>query len=222
MLAVGTELAPSDLWNGALPLTGRLVRIDIDPVGIVTNAAPDVALVGDSARVLADLLVALPAQPASAEPSDLPGWRDRKTADAEREGSTWLPLVRALSAALPRDVVLATDNAMFCYYGMMSNLPVYEPSSYLFPTGYGTLGYGLPAAIGAKVGNPDRPAVAVLPVHAVTFDAPDFAALGRSLGCLGTTLDDPVELTAAVTSALAADRPTVIHVRHPERVGVIG
>ncbi len=266
VLAVGTELAPSDLWNGALPLTGRLVRIDIDPVGIVTNAAPDVALVGDSARVLADLLVALPAQPASAEPSDLPGWRDRKTADAEREGSTWLPLVRALSAALPRDVVLATDNAMFCYYGMMSNLPVYEPSSYLFPTGYGTLGYGLPAAIGAKVGNRDRPVVAVLgdggvmftvaelataaelrltlpvvvidnsgygeirdemtdrgdPVHAVTFEAPDFAALGRSLGCLGTTLEDPVELTAAVTSALAADRPTVIHVRHPERVGVIG
>ena len=42
---------------------------------------------------------------------------------------------------------------MFCYYGMMSNLPVYEPSSYLFPTGYGTLGYGLPAGIGAKVAN---------------------------------------------------------------------
>ncbi len=143
---------------------------------------------------------------------------------------------------------------------MMTNLPVFKPSSYLFPTGYGTLGYGLQAAIGAKVGNPDRPVVAVLgdggvmftvaelataaelrltlpvvvvdnsgygeirdemvergdPVHAVTFDAPDFAALGRSLGCLGTTVVDPFELTAAVTSALVADRQTVIHVRHHE------
>ncbi|OFE16065.1 acetolactate synthase [Humibacillus sp. DSM 29435] len=266
VLAVGTELAPADLWNGPLPLAGRLVRIDIDPVAMVTNALPDLGLVGDSARVLADLLVALGGEPARRDPIDLLGWRERKRADAEREGATWLPLVRALSAALPRDVVLGTDNAMFCYYGMLANLPVHEPSSYLFPTGYGTLGYGLPAAIGAKVGNPDRPVVAVLgdgglmftvaelataaelgltlpvvvvdnrgygeirhemtgrgdPVHAVTFEAPDFAALGRSLGCLGTTVDDPVDLTAAVRVGLLADRPTVIHVRHHERAAPAG
>jgi acetolactate synthase-1/2/3 large subunit len=52
------------------------------------------------------------------------------------------------------------------------------------------------------------------PVHAVTFTAPDFAALGRSLGCHGVTVDDPADLTAVVRDAFAGDRPTVIHARH--------
>jgi acetolactate synthase-1/2/3 large subunit len=39
VLAVGTELAPSDLWNGPFTLTGTLVRIDIDPAAIITNDA---------------------------------------------------------------------------------------------------------------------------------------------------------------------------------------
>ncbi len=57
------------------------------------------------------------------------------------------------------------------------------------------------------------------PVHAVTFPAPDFAALGRAVGCHGVTVDlssaDPAEVTTAVRDALVADRPTVIHVRMP-------
>ena len=165
-----------------------------------------------------------------------------------------------MAEALPRDAILSTDNAMACYYGAMANLATYTPASFLFPTGYGTLGYGLPAAIGAKVGNPDRPVVAMLgdggimftvqelataavlgialpvvvvdnsgygeirnemverqdPVHAVDFPAPDFAALGRALGCHGVTLDDPADVTAPIREALSADRPTVIHVRMPE------
>jgi acetolactate synthase-1/2/3 large subunit len=258
VLAVGTELAPSDLWYGPLPLGDRLVRVDIDPVGVVTNAVPAIALVGDATRVLADLLALLPADGRPAETGAVASWRERKQENAQAEGAEWLPVVRALAAALPRDVVLGTDNAMVCYYGMLANLPTHLPASFLFPTGFGTLGYGLPAAIGAKVGNPDRPVVAVLgdggvmftvaelataaelgialpvvvvdntgygeirnemverddPVHAVTFPSPDFAALGRSMGCLGVTLDDPADLAAAVTDALAADRPTVVHFRH--------
>ncbi len=52
VLAVGTELAPSDLWYGALPLAGKLLRIDVDPVGLVTNAAPALTLLGDAAATL--------------------------------------------------------------------------------------------------------------------------------------------------------------------------
>jgi thiamine pyrophosphate-dependent acetolactate synthase large subunit-like protein len=167
---------------------------------------------------------------------------------------------------VPREVVMATDNAMACYFGTLANLATHTPSSYLFPTGYGTLGFGLPAGIGAKVGNPDRPVVAMLgdggvmftvaelataaelrialpvvvvdnfgygeirnemvergdPVHAVTFPAPDFAALGRAVGCHGVTVDLgadglPADLTTAVRDALVADGPTVIHVRMPRQ-----
>ena len=259
VLAVGTELAPSDLWYGRLPLTGKLVRIDVDPVGIVANETPDVAVIGDAARTLRALLAALPAGDPPADANDVvAAWRERKHQDAAVEGSEWLPVVGAVAAALPRDAIVAGDSAMVCYYGALANLPAHGPSAFIYPTGYGTLGYGLPAAIGAKVAHPDRPVVALLgdggvmftvaelataaalglslpvlvvdnggygeirnemfdrddPVHGVTFPAPDFAALGRAVGCHGVSVDDPARLTAALTAALAADRPTVIHVHH--------
>lgn len=258
VLAIGTELAPADLWYGPLPVAGKLMRIDLDPVGMVTNATPDVALLGDCAATLGELSKRVAHRAAAAV--DVPAWRERKRQDSRLEGAEWTDLVDAMGRVLPRDVVLATDNAMACYYGAMANVATHTPASFLFPTGYGTLGYGLPAAIGAKVGNPDRPVVAMLgdggvmftvqelataavlclalpvvvvdnggygeirnemadrddPVHAVDFPAPDFAALGRALGCHGTTLDDPAEVGAAITAALRAERPTVIHVRMPE------
>lgn len=261
VVAVGTELAPSDLWYGPLPLAGKLVRIDVDPVGAVTNAAGDVTILGDAAVALAELTDRL----AVRKPRpDIDAWRDRKRKDAETEGAEWLVVVEAVAAALPRDVVVAADNAMVCYYGALANLRTHTPGSFLFPTGYGTLGYGLPAGIGAKIGDPKRPVIALLgdggvmftvaelataaeqrialpvvvvdnegygeirnemaersdPVHAVTFPAPDFAALGRAVGCDGVTVDldagaEPASLTNAIRDALVADRPTVIHVRVP-------
>ena len=52
VVAVGTELAPSDLWYGPLQAEGKLILIDIDPTGVSTNAQPTVTLVGDSAETL--------------------------------------------------------------------------------------------------------------------------------------------------------------------------
>ncbi|SNR69449.1 5-guanidino-2-oxopentanoate decarboxylase [Blastococcus mobilis] len=259
VLAVGTELAPSDLWYGPLPLDGHLVRIDVDPVGVLTNAVPHIALVGDAAVTLGALLDLLPGSSAE-EPAvrRTARWRDHKCTDAAAEGAEWLPVVAALAAALPRDAVVAGDSAMVCYLGAMTNLPMYRPGSFLYPTGFGTLGYGLPAAVGAKVGDPTAPVLALLgdggamftiaelataaelrmplpivivdnsgygeirnemldrhdPVHAVTFSSPDFAALGRAVGCHGVTLDDPADLSTAVRDAFGADRATVIHLHH--------
>ena len=266
VLAVGTELSPSDLWNGPLPTQGKLVRIDIDPVQAVTNAVPDVAVVGDAALVLRDLLARLPKGHPDPRNAEVAGyWRERKLKDAQAEGEEWLPIVDAIASVLPRRAIVSGDSAMVCYYGALGNLPTHGPGSFLYPTGYGTLGYGLPAAIGAKVGNPDRPVVALLgdggvmftvaelataaalpiclpvvivdnsgygeirnemvdrddPVHAVTLPSPDFAALGRALGCLGVEVTDSAELPAVLEAALAADRPTVIHVRHHDSAALI-
>ncbi len=172
VLAVGTELAPSDLWYGELPVVGKLVRIDIDPVGAVTNAAPVVALVGDAAATLRELAKRISRPPADL---DVEGWRGRKHDDSRREGAEWSSLVDAMAEALPRDAILSTDNAMACYYGAMANIPTHTPASFLFPTGYGTLGYGLPAAIGAKLGNPDRPVVAMLGDGGIMFTVQELA-----------------------------------------------
>src|SRR5690625_7494770 len=72
-------------------------------------------------------------------------------AEARIEGAPWLELMDAISAVLPRTGIVAADNAMVSYYGGVCRLPVYRPNGFLFPTGGGTLGFGLPAGIGAKI-----------------------------------------------------------------------
>ncbi|RZQ62007.1 thiamine pyrophosphate-binding protein [Amycolatopsis suaedae] len=157
LLAVGTELAPADLWNGPLAVPGKLIRLDIDPVRAVTNARADVVLVGDAAATLGALAGAVSVSTVDRAAE----WRARVSARARAEGERWLPILSALEGALGRDGILAADSAMVCYYGALANLPTYTPGSFLYPTGLGTLGYGLPAAIGAKLGRPSA-RVAVL------------------------------------------------------------
>ncbi len=159
--AIGTELAPSDLWSGPLDIPGTLVRIDIDPAAAVTNARPDVAVVADAALALRMIIARLPARGTSSGAARAARARGCFQADARTEGARYLGLTDALAQALGTDGILAGDSTMACYYGALSNLPAYHPRSLLYPAGLGTLGYGLPAAIGAKLACPDVPVIAL-------------------------------------------------------------
>src|SRR5690606_10844488 len=167
VLAVGTELAPADLRNGPLECE-LLVRVDVDAGQVNRNATPRLAVVGDAAATLRFVVDALGPKPrrrrrhAVEQPGDRGAdWRARIDAEARAEGRPWLPLLDVIDAALGRDGIFAGDGAMACTYGAVANLPRYLPRTFLHPTGAGTLGYGLPAAIGALVGWPHARAVAM-------------------------------------------------------------
>ncbi len=256
LVAVGTDLGSSDLWNGPWQLDGSLVRIDIDPRQILINARPNVALVSDAAHALDSLLGLLgEGSTIAGSAREATGWASRVHGEAAEEGALWHREIQMISEVLDRDAIVAGDSAAFCYYGLRANLPLYEPASFLYPTGYGTLGYGLPAAVGAKVAAPDRQVVALLGDGGVMFTiaelasaaaerlalpvivvdnggygqirhnmhrrgysplgvdipSPDFAALGRALGCHGITIDGAEHLGEELAKALVADRPTVLH-----------
>ncbi|MET9800386.1 5-guanidino-2-oxopentanoate decarboxylase [Streptomyces sp. NPDC006368] len=155
VLAVGTELAETDSWDEPLRFGGRLVRVDLDPDQLHRPFAAH-PLAGDAATVLAGLRRAIGPRSA-ARPPDVRAARSAVTAYGER----WRPIVEALRAALPEDTVLVNDSAQVCYFGALTGFAVEGPGRFLYPTGFGTLGYALPAAIGAGIGAPERP-VAVL------------------------------------------------------------
>ena len=179
-VAVGTELAPSDLWYGPLRAEGKLIRIDIDPTAVATNARPTVALLGDSAATLRELLHFESSNGRGDGAKRAAVWRSRLQADAKREGARYVTLCSSLDKALDQDAILTADSAMACYYGALSNLPLHRPRSFLYPTGVGTLGYGLPAAIGAKVAVPNRQVVAMLGDGGVMFTIPELAAAAQA------------------------------------------
>ena len=71
-----------------------------------------------------------------------------------------LSFVSALRDAMPDDTCLVNELTQVGYAARYA-LPVHQPRSYLDPGYQGTLGYGYPTAIGAAVGNPNRPVVSV-------------------------------------------------------------
>jgi acetolactate synthase-1/2/3 large subunit len=83
-------------------------------------------------------------------------------------------LLRALREALPADGIVVGDQTGLNYW-MEWHLPVWAPRTFLYPIGSATLGYGVPAAIGAKVARPDQAVVAVVGDGGLLFTAQELA-----------------------------------------------
>lgn len=79
-----------------------------------------------------------------------------------------------LAEALPSDTVVAGDSSQITYFGTTSFFPMQQPHQLLYTPAYATLGYGLPAAIGAKVADPERPVVCLLGDGALMFAVQEF------------------------------------------------
>jgi acetolactate synthase-1/2/3 large subunit len=138
-----------------VPELRRLVRVDADPAQLHKNAPAEVAVIGDARAVLEQL-------PARASEEDLEPVRAAIREEALRDGAPWLDLVGALDEVLGPDGVLAGDSTMAAYYGAVHFLPMDPRRRFIYPTGYATLGYAVPAAIGAKLAAPERPVVALV------------------------------------------------------------
>lgn len=162
LVVFGSKLGAQVTHDFQLPLAPELIRIDVDPHEMTLNAQPTLAILSD-ARLAAQGMVQLLAatgQPTKSFP------QERVTnARTDGEATSWhaerRPLIDALRRAIPRDGILVTDMTQLSYVAC-GLYPVYEPRTYMFPSGYGTLGFSLPAAIGAKIARPDAAVVAVV------------------------------------------------------------
>jgi thiamine pyrophosphate-dependent acetolactate synthase large subunit-like protein len=177
VLVVGSGLSPAEQWLGPLPLAGKVVRVDVEATQVVTGTVPAVAVVGDAASALAGLLGRLGEGVGDAERGAR--WRARHLEEARELGARWSWIFDGIAAALGRDGIVAGDSAMVCYHGAVAALPAYQPASFLYPTGFGTLGYGLPAAIGAKLGRPEARVIALLGDGGIMFTIAELAAAAQ-------------------------------------------
>ncbi len=167
LLIIGSKVGESELWGGILAPAGKVIRVDILASQAHKNVTSDVALIGDAAAVVPQLVTTL-------------GQLNRTTADVAAVRTTLRNQARALSpqlshiaeeaaSALPANTIVGGDSSQITYLGTASFIPQELPHSFLYTPAYATLGYGLPASIGAKIAAPDRPVVCILGDGALMF-----------------------------------------------------
>ncbi|MBM3600559.1 MAG: 5-guanidino-2-oxopentanoate decarboxylase [Alphaproteobacteria bacterium] len=181
VLAIGTEIAETDHWQGRLiGIPGRIIRVDIDAQSLTRDYPPTVAILADAAHVARDLLAALGTRSVSdavrqAAAARLAGVRKQVMAELTPLERRHMKLLDALRAALPPTSAVAADMTQLAYTANQ-HFQTSQPRSYFYPTGYGTLGYGLPAGIGAKLADPSRPVVVLVGDGGLQFTVAELAS----------------------------------------------
>ena len=145
----------------------KIVHVDIDPRSIGRIVKADVGLAGDCGAVLAALAATLGPAPDARLLNDwwetIAGWRGADCLAFKPAPDTIAPqhLIHALNGQLAgRDAVVATDVGQHQMWAAQY-LRFDAPGRWLTSGGAGTMGYGLPAAIGAQVARPDATVVCV-------------------------------------------------------------
>lgn len=173
-LLVGTEMGDSDLWGGVIRASGAVIRVDIDARQLHKNIPATVGVHGDAATVVALLAEALEGDRTGSR-VDGAGRASAARAEIDRaallDGEPWQKVQEVLRSVLPPDVIVAGDSSQVSYYGTVHFWPMEAPGRFLYPPGYATLGYGLPAGIGAKIGSPERPVIVLVGDGAFMFTA---------------------------------------------------
>ena len=180
VLAVGTELGETDydfFGLGPLQFKGALIRLDIDPMQVMGLQRAHVALVGDAREGLQALLEH------SGTQVERGNWAVASVQRANRaERESWNPRQQGLQGLLELirdslvDPLIVGDSTQPVYQGALGYQAPQPASWFNAGTGYGTLGYGLPAAMGARLAQPQRPVVALVGDGGLQFSSSELIA----------------------------------------------
>lgn len=212
VLALGTRLGPF----GTLPQHGieywpknaQIIQVDADHrmLGLVRECS--VAVNGDARAAAESLVTRLRNQPLAAHENkeqrlteirsqketwerELNEWTHEKddwSLEVAKEGGMHpRQMLRELEKAMPENAMVSTDIGNICSVSN-SYLRFNRPNSFLAAMSFGNCGYAFPTAIGAKVGAPDRPAVAYV----------GDGAWGMSFGEILTCVRENIPVTAVV------------------------
>jgi acetolactate synthase-1/2/3 large subunit len=150
---------------GAFAPDAKIIHVDVDPAELGKVRRPDVPIVGDSRLVIEEMVKALRAEQGKHDKPDLTDWhrqidewrRDHPLQYDQQEGGPLKPqyCIEALRDHTPDDTIVVSgvgQHQMWTSQYWRFN----HPYTWVNSGGLGTMGFAVPAAIGAKVGKPER------------------------------------------------------------------
>lgn len=160
ILGIGTEFSETDydfFFNGGFKLGGKLIRVDIDSAQLSRNVRPELAIKADSGYAIQALLPLL--DQAAKQGQQRSALINQQL--AELDHPEYQLFLNCLLKALPEAAVLG-DSTQPAYFAAAQFNPSRPRRFASAATGYGTLGYALPAAFGAKLAKPEQPVIAII------------------------------------------------------------
>ncbi len=218
VIAFGTMLAEVDLWRDVLGHQCPLVRVDIDPEVLIDRHNPEIALLADAGPVMAALAKVATSPATGWLATDVTAARARLRAEVDAEYPGIIRVADALRACLPADTMIYSDMTQFAYVAK-EVWPMDRPGHWHHPTGFGTLGYALPAAIGGAVGRPGKPTIAIAGDYGFQYTIQELATAVELGLPLPIILWDNGKLGAIEDSMVAAQiAPNAVVQRNPDFV----
>ena len=158
LLAVGCRFSDRVTLNPAgFAKNAKIVHIDIDPSEIDKNVKTDLHIIGDAKRILTLLLDRLRGHVDHTEWKNYVFSFPRETEYDDAEDGTLTPkeILSAAAEILPQDTMVTTDVGQHQMWAIQ-HFKFDYPGQLMTSGGFGTMGFGLGAAIGVQVGNPDK------------------------------------------------------------------
>lgn len=189
VLAVGTELGETDydtLFDGRFEIDGKLIRIDIDAQQTMRNYRPDLAITADAAEAIAAInhriTETIPCDGTDCRVTDK-AWGvprvqrllSELVTQRDPAARSQIRLLHTVSATLP-DAIIVGDSTSPVYAGNLMFEALQPRSWFNASTGYGTLGYALPAALGARLGAGNRPVICLIGDGGLQFTLAELAS----------------------------------------------
>lgn len=178
LIAVGCRFADettSSYKHGvsfSIPPT-KLIHIDIDPAEIGKNYPPDVGIIGDAKMVLQDLIEGVKRRGVQKNYEKTTYFKEiqklkedwfqfiQKFKDDKKVPVMISTVLQEARKILARDAIVITSSGNI-QAQMLQEFPFYEPKTCITAGGFSTMGYTLPATIGAKLAAPDRQVVGMV------------------------------------------------------------
>jgi thiamine pyrophosphate-dependent acetolactate synthase large subunit-like protein len=178
VLLVGSEVSQGDHFLPTLDISGDIIRIDIDPTELTSTYSAAVPIQADARAAMLALSAALAGRNPAAQRSQ-GEMRVREILASNLAAMTGLEQQHArvwkiLRSALPDDSIVMGDASQIVYTGSFA-MPMEMERCWYYSGTYCALGVALPMAIGAKIGAPNRPVIAVAGDGGIMFTINELA-----------------------------------------------
>lgn len=199
LLAVGTRFAEIPTGSFGYEPPANLIHVDINPRVFGANYPPAVALEGDARAVLAALMASL--GPVQGGADRARRMREQIAADKRAYHDEWLAhdskgrvnpakFFDALRSRLPDDAIVVADDGNHTFL-VAELMPIHGPRGFFSPTDFNSMGYCIPAVIGAKLARPDRVVVGIVGDGAVRMTGLEMAtAVAQKTGVVWFVFND--------------------------------